>query len=73
MEACVTPFAHMEQDEGLAEVYGTSRSLTTERGPCVIRPIELGPAWTCVIRVVSVIKFTVMTVCNLPLWEYSGG
>jgi hypothetical protein len=25
-----------------------------------------------VIRVVSVIKFTVMTVCNLPSWEYSG-
>ena len=24
------------------------------------------------IRVVSVIKFTVMTVCNLPSWEYSG-
>jgi hypothetical protein len=31
----------------------------------VIRPIEMGPAWTGVIRVVSVIKFTVMTVCNL--------
>jgi hypothetical protein len=50
----------------------TSRSLTTGGGPCAIRPIEMGPAWTGVIRVVSVIKFTVMTVCNLPLWEYSG-
>jgi hypothetical protein len=40
-------------------------------GLCAIRPIEMGPAWTGVIRTVSVIKFTVMTVCNLPLWEYS--
>ena len=33
---------------------------------------ELGPTWECAIRAVSVIKFTVMTVCNLPSWEYSG-
>jgi hypothetical protein len=32
----------------------------------VIRPIEMGPTWTGEIRVVSVIKFTIMTVCNLP-------
>jgi hypothetical protein len=38
----------------------------------VIRPIEMGPAWTGVVRAVSVIRFTVMTVCNLPSWEYSG-
>jgi hypothetical protein len=72
MEACSTPFAHTRQDEDPAEVYGTSHFLTTERGPCTVPPTELGPAWTCVIWVVSVIKFTVMTVCNLPSWEYSG-
>jgi hypothetical protein len=71
MEACSTPFAHTRQDEGPTEDYGTSHSLTMERGPCAVRPTELGLAWTCVIWVVSVIKFTVMTVCNLPLWEYS--
>jgi hypothetical protein len=71
-EAYSTPFAHTRQDEGPTEVYGTSHSFTTERGPCAIRPKELGPAWTCVIRAVSVIKFIVMTVCNLPSWEYSG-
>jgi hypothetical protein len=32
----------------------------------VIRPIEMGPAWTDVLKPVSVIKFTVMTVCNPP-------
>jgi hypothetical protein len=72
MEACSTLFAHTRQDEGSAEVYGTSHSLTTKRGPCAVRPSELGPAWACAIRVVSVIKFTVMTVCNLHSWEYSG-
>jgi hypothetical protein len=71
MEACLTPFTHTRQDGGPTEDYGTSHSLTTERGPCAVRPIELGPAWTCVIRVVSVINFTLMTICNLPSWEYS--
>jgi hypothetical protein len=71
IEACLTPFSHTRQDKGPAEDYETSHSLTTERGPCVVRPIELGPTWTCVIRAMSVIKFTVMTVCNLPSWEYS--
>jgi hypothetical protein len=32
----------------------------------VIRPIVMGPARTSVIRAVSVIRFTVMTICNLP-------
>jgi hypothetical protein len=71
MEACSTPLAHTKQDEGPAEDYGTSHSLTTERGPCAVWPIELDPAWTCVIRAVSVVKFTIMTVCNLPSPEYS--
>jgi hypothetical protein len=44
----------------------TSRSLTTRGGPCVIRPTEMGPTWTGAIRTVSVIKLTVMTVCNPP-------
>jgi hypothetical protein len=72
MEACSTPFAHTRQDDDPAEVYGTSHFLSTGRGPCTVRPTELGPTWTCVIWVVSIIKFTVMTVCNLPLWEYYG-
>jgi hypothetical protein len=38
----------------------------------VIRPIVMGPARTSAIRVVSVIRFTLMTICNLPSWEYSG-
>jgi hypothetical protein len=39
MEACSTPFAHTRQDKGPAEDYETSHSLTTERGPCAVRPI----------------------------------
>jgi hypothetical protein len=38
----------------------------------VIQPIVLGPATTSAIRVMSVIGFTLMTICNLPSWEYSG-
>jgi hypothetical protein len=41
----------------------------------VIRPIDMGPVWTGVIRVVSIISLTIMTVCN-PLvgifWNKSG-
>jgi hypothetical protein len=44
----------------------TSRPLTTEGGPCAIRSVEMGPAWTGVIRAVSVIRFTVMTIRNPP-------
>jgi hypothetical protein len=72
MDTYSTPFAQTRQDEGPAEDYGASHSLTTERDPRVVRPTELGRAWACVIRAVSVIKFTVMTICNLPSWEYSG-
>jgi hypothetical protein len=71
-EACSTPFAYTGQDEGPAEVYGTSHPHHQERPMYGFRPTELGPAWECEIRVVSVIKFTIMTVCNLPSWEYSG-
>jgi hypothetical protein len=71
MEASSIPFAHTRQDEGLAKDYETSHSLTTKRGPCAVRPTELGPAWTCVNWAVCVIKFTVMTICNLPSREYS--
>jgi hypothetical protein len=48
-----------------------SHALTTGGGPCVIRPIVMGPARTRAIRVVSIIRFTLMTICNLPPWEYS--
>jgi hypothetical protein len=50
----------------------TSRSLTTEGGPCAIQPVEMGPTWACVIRVMFVIKSTIITVYNLPSREYSG-
>jgi hypothetical protein len=50
----------------------TTRALTTAGGPCVIRPIVMGPARTSAIKAVSVIGFTLMTICNLPSWEYSG-
>jgi hypothetical protein len=40
-------------------------------GPGGIRPTVTGPARTCVLRAASVIAFSVMTVCNLLLWEYS--
>jgi hypothetical protein len=71
-EAYSAPFAPTRQDEGPAEVHRTSHSLITERGPCTVRPIKLGPTWACVNWVMSVIKYIVMTVCNLPLWKYSG-
>jgi hypothetical protein len=70
-EACSTPFAHTRQDEGPAEVYGPLLP-HLQGGPCAIQPIEMGPTWTGVIRVVSVINFTIMIVSNLPSWEYSG-
>jgi hypothetical protein len=59
------------QDEGSVEVY-ESHVVTALGGPCVVRPIVTGPAWRCVLRTAFVIAFTIMTVCNLPSWEYSG-
>jgi hypothetical protein len=38
----------------------------------VIQPIVMGLARTSAIRVVSVIRFTLMTICNLPSGEYFG-
>jgi hypothetical protein len=37
----------------------------------VIRRIVMGPARTSAIRVVSVIRFTLITIYNLLSWEYS--
>jgi hypothetical protein len=42
------------------------------RKPSGIRPTVTGPAGKSVLRASSVIAFSVMTVCNLPLGEYSG-
>jgi hypothetical protein len=39
--------------------------------PSEIRPIVTGPAGISVLRASSVIAFSVMTVCNLPVGEYS--
>jgi hypothetical protein len=46
------------------EVY-KSHVLTAPGGPCGFQPIVTGPARISVLRVASVIAFTVMTVCNL--------
>jgi hypothetical protein len=71
-EACSAPFAPVRQDEGPVEDHRTSHFLGTGRGPCTVRPKKLGPAWACVGWAVSVIKYTVMTGCNLPSWENFG-
>jgi hypothetical protein len=52
-----------------------STSLTSSPrmgGPCEFRPTVTGPTRISVLRATFVIAFTVMTVCNLPSWEYSG-
>jgi hypothetical protein len=48
-----------------------SHVLVASGGPCRIRPTVTGPARISVLWATSVIAFSVMTVCNLPLWEYS--
>lgn len=65
------PSSSLLRDEGSVEVY-ESHIVTAPGGPCGIRPIVTGPARRSVLRAAFVIAFTVMTVCNLPLWEYSG-
>jgi hypothetical protein len=47
-----------------------SHVLTQPRGPCGIQPIVKGPARRSVLW--ARLDFSVMTVCNPPLWEYSG-
>jgi hypothetical protein len=54
-ENSATPFGLVLQDEGPAEVYGPLAPPSTEEGPCVIRPIVMGPVRTSAIRVMSVI------------------
>jgi hypothetical protein len=66
-----SPSSSLLQDEGFVEVYG-SHVVTAPGGPCEIRPMVTGLARISVLRAVSVIAFIVMTVCNLPSWEYSG-
>jgi hypothetical protein len=58
------------QDEGSVEVY-ESHVVTTPGGPCGIRATITGPARIGVLRAAFLIAFIVMTVCNLPSWEYS--
>jgi hypothetical protein len=67
-----TPFGLVLLDEGPIEVYGPPTLSSAWGGPCVIRPIVMGPVRLGAIRVVSLIGFTLMTICNLPSWEYSG-
>jgi hypothetical protein len=65
------PLSSLSQDEGPVEVY-ESHVVTALGGPCGTRPIVTGPARRSVLRAAFVIAFAVMTVCNLPSWEYSG-
>jgi hypothetical protein len=58
------------QDEGSVEVY-ESHVITAPGGPCGIRATITGPARISVLRAAFVMAFIVMTVCNLPSWEYS--
>jgi hypothetical protein len=46
--------------------------LLRPRGPGGIWPTVTGPARISALRAASVIAFSVMTVCNLHLWEYFG-
>jgi hypothetical protein len=50
----------------------SSCDLVQHGGPRVIRPIVTGPAWP--LRITSLIckGLPVITICNPPLWEYSG-
>jgi hypothetical protein len=45
--------------------------ITARRGSCGIRPMVMGPARTSTIRAVSVIRFILMAICNVPSREYS--
>jgi hypothetical protein len=65
------PSSSLLQDKGSVEVY-ESHVVTASGGPCGIRPTVTGPARISVLRAAFVISFTVMTVCNLPSWEYFG-
>jgi hypothetical protein len=66
------PFVLVLLDEGPAEVYGPPALPSSSKGPCVIQPMVMGPARSGAIRDVSVTGFTLMTICNLPSWEYFG-
>jgi hypothetical protein len=49
-----------------------SRVLVQHEGPRGIWPIVTGPARLSVLRARFIKGFSVMTVCNPALWEYSG-
>jgi hypothetical protein len=49
-----------------------SHVLIAPGGPCGIRPTVTGLARVSVLRASSVIAFSIMTIYNLPMWEYSG-
>jgi hypothetical protein len=55
------------------EEVAPSRGLVQHEGPRPIWPIVTGPAWPLRITGLICKGFSVITVCNPPLWEYSGG
>jgi hypothetical protein len=66
----ILPLSSRLQDEGKTPT--KSHVLIAPGGPCGIRPTVTGPARVSVLRASYVIVFSVMTICNLPMWEYSG-
>jgi hypothetical protein len=66
------PSSSSPQDEGLRRSLSPSYVLNRSGGPCGIRPTVTGPTWRSVLQAYFVISFSVITVCNPPLWEYSG-
>jgi hypothetical protein len=50
-----------------------SRGIVQQEGPRPIRPIVTSPAWPLHITGLICKGFSVITVCNPALWEYSTG
>jgi hypothetical protein len=74
-EACPAPFAPARQDEGPTKTIGPPPPQS--RGSPVYNSAHVaglvsGRCMGSMGWVVSVIKYVVMTRCNLPSWEYSG-
>jgi hypothetical protein len=65
-------FALAVERRRLCRSLWVSHVITAPGGPRGIRSMITGPARISALRATSVIDFTVMTVCNLPSWEYSG-
>jgi hypothetical protein len=70
-ETGTVPFTLAVARRRLCRSLRVSHVVTTPGGPCGIRTMVTGTVRISAWRAASVIAFTVMTVCNLPSWEYS--